>query len=343
MIRMTLAAFLALTVPATAQVTGAFGPAAPTLKRAVTVETDFVRIGDLIDNAGPAANIPIFRAPDLGDTGAVPASRVLEAARAHDVLGVDASGISDVMVTHASRAITPKQIQARIARAIAAQYGLAEAGNLAVTLDREMRTIQLEPTATAELQITRLSYDSRSGHFDASLELPGSAIAQRVPLRFSGTVVETVEAAMLARPLARGDIVRRSDLTVERRPKSEAGNESFSAADDAVGLSARRPIRAGQPLRQADLMKPELVQRNENVTLLFEVPGIMLTVRGKALESGAAGDLVSVLNPQSKRTVQGTVTGAGTVTVASMKPRIVANMASATVADPVTAQNPRTE
>lgn len=343
MLRITFAIFLALTVPATAQFTGTLGPASPMLKRSVTVASDIVRIGDLVDNAGAAANVPIFRAPDLGDTGAVPANRVLEAARAHNVLGVDAGGISDVLVTRASRAITAKQIQARVAQAIADQYGLGGAGNLAVTLDREMRTIHVEPTATAELQIARLSYDARSSHFDAALELPGSSIAQRLPLRFSGTAVETVEAAMLARPLARGEIVRTSDVVIERRPKAEVGNEAFSAVGEAVGLSARRPMRSGQMLRQTDLMKPELVQRNETVTLVFEVPGIMLTVRGKALETGAEGDLISVLNTQSKRTVQGTVTAMGTVTVASMKPRVAANLTSPAVSDPVNAQNARTE
>ena len=54
-------------------------------------------------------------------------------------------------------------------------------------------------------------------------------------------------------------------------------------------------------------MKPEIVQRNEAVTLVYEVPGIVLTMRGKALEAGAEGDIVNVLNVQSKRTVQGTV------------------------------------
>jgi flagella basal body P-ring formation protein FlgA len=90
-------------------------------------------------------------------------------------------------------------------------------------------------------------------------------------------------------------------------------------------------------------MKPELVQRNETVTLIFEVPGIMLTVRGKAMEAGAEGDLVSVLNPQSKRTVQGTVTGMGTVTVVATRPRIAANVASPEAYDFPTAQNPRSE
>ena len=43
---------------------------------------EVVRIGDLVENAGAAANIAIFRAPDLGETGSVPVARVIEALRA---------------------------------------------------------------------------------------------------------------------------------------------------------------------------------------------------------------------------------------------------------------------
>ena len=44
----------------------------------------------------------------------------------------------------------------------------------------------------------------------------------------------------------------------------------------------------------------------------------------RALGDGAKGDLVSVLNEQSKRTIQGIVTGAGTVAVtASSGPAVV--------------------
>ena len=40
----------------------------------------------------------------------------------------------------------------------------------------------------------------------------------------------------------------------------------------------------------------------------------MLTARGKAVEAGAMGDVVGVLNIQSNRTVQATVIGPGRVT-----------------------------
>src|SRR6202043_2257413 len=101
--------------PAAAQVTGALPPpqasptaparpfAPPALKRSITVTSDIVRLGDLIDNAGGFAAIPVFRSPDLGTTGAVPARKVIEAARAHDLFGVDTGEVIEVEVTRAGR------------------------------------------------------------------------------------------------------------------------------------------------------------------------------------------------------------------------------------------------
>ena len=54
--------------------------AAPVLRASVTVSGDIVRIGDVIDNAGTAAQIAIYRAPDLGTTGTLPVAQVLDSA-----------------------------------------------------------------------------------------------------------------------------------------------------------------------------------------------------------------------------------------------------------------------
>ena len=113
---------------------------------------------------------------------------------------------------------------------------------------------------------------------------------------------------------------------LERRPRDEIGRDLVGKAEQAVGLAARAPMQPGRPLRVADLMKPELVQRNETVTLVYEVPGITLTVRGKAAERGAEGDVISVLNEQSKRTVQGVVVGPGRVIISTGSPRLAANL-----------------
>ena len=64
-------------------------------------------------------------------------------------------------------------------------------------------------------------------------------------------------------------------------------------------------------------MKPNIVQRNDTVTLVYEAPGLVLTLRGQAQEAGALGDTISVLNQQTKRVVQGVISGPGRVMVAN--------------------------
>ena len=79
---------------------------APALRASVTVTGDVVRIGDLIDNAGAVAEVPIFRSPDLGTRGAVATDRIVEAIRPHQLIDIDTRGLTEVIVTRASRTIT---------------------------------------------------------------------------------------------------------------------------------------------------------------------------------------------------------------------------------------------
>ena len=132
-----------------------------------------------------------------------------------------------------------------------------------------------------------------------------------------------IEVATLTRSLRQGETIKGSDVTIERRPKNEAGLDGMSP-EQAIGMATRVAMRAGQAVRGNDLMKPLAVQRNEPVTILYEIPGIVLSVRGKAVEAGAVGDIVNVLNVQSNRTVQATVTGPGRVTITSAAPLVAA-------------------
>jgi flagella basal body P-ring formation protein FlgA len=324
---------LALAAAAAFAGTALADPAAapPRLKELVTVSSEIVRIGDLVENAGPAADVPVFRAPDLGQTGAVPVARIAEALRPYDITNVDTGGLTEVVVTRLSRALTAKDVTDRIARAVSGQYGLGDAQNIGVILDRELRVLHVEPSASGDLVVSRMNVDPRTGRFDISFDLPGSALTRRSSLRFTGTVTETVEAATLTRSLRIGDIIKVSDVTMERRPKAEVRGDSI-APDQAIGMAAKSPMRAGQMLRADDLLRPQIVQRNEAVTITYEVPGIMLTVRGKAIEAGAMGDMIGVLNVQSNRTIQATITGPGRVSLAAPTPIVAAAVAQATVA-----------
>jgi flagella basal body P-ring formation protein FlgA len=297
--------------------------AAPVLRANVNVTSDLVRIGDVIDNAGVAASIAIYRAPDLGTTGSLPTSQIITALRAHQVIGVDTRDIKEVAVTRLSRTVEAKEIERAVASALEHRSGLGDAANLSLTFDRDVQEIRLDAANSGVMQPVAARVEPRSGRFDVTFEIANTNGGASTKMRFTGTAIETLEVAVLTRNVDRADLLRSADVVVERRPKTEIGGEPASRSK-AIGMQLRRPMRAQQALKAADLVKPDLVQRDQEVTLIHQSAGLYLTTRGKALDNGTEGDIVNVMNPQSKRTISGTVTGRGQVTIEIATPRAVA-------------------
>ncbi|MFL6810810.1 MAG: flagellar basal body P-ring formation chaperone FlgA [Bradyrhizobium canariense] len=314
MIRTTLATISALLVLALPARAADDFIATPTLRASITVTSDVVRVGDLIDNAGSAALIPVYRSPDLGTTGALPVAQVLAVLRAKQVIGVMTGDIKEVQVIRLARTLANKDLETAVASALERRFGLGDAANITVTFDRGIADMRLDASNTGVLQPVATRYDARSGRFDIAFEINSDNNPAPTKLRFTGNAIETVEVAVLTRDIDRVDLLKASDVAMERRPKAEVTGEAASR-DRTLGMQLRRPMRAGTPIRVADIVKPDFVQRDQNVTVIYQVPGIYLTTRGKAIESGAEGDTISVLNLQTKRTLSGVVTGRGQVTV----------------------------
>src|SRR2546423_713849 len=142
--------------------------AAPVLRASVNVASDLVRIGDVVDNAGAAAQIAIYRAPDLGTTGSLATAQVLAALRAHQVIGVDTRDIKAVSVTRLARTLEAKDIELQVARALERRNGLGDAASLSLTFDREVQTVLLDASNSGALQPVSSRYEPRSGRFDVS-------------------------------------------------------------------------------------------------------------------------------------------------------------------------------
>jgi flagella basal body P-ring formation protein FlgA len=287
----------------------------PVMKAEATVTSGSVRLGDLIDNAGAAANIAVFHAPALGTSGTIQTHRVLQAARENGIGGVDTRGLNEIVIYRASRTLSIADMELAVAQAAMRHLGIVSPEDVAVRFDRDVRSLQVEPDASGDLRLTRFTYDAQTKRFEGLLELNGSAALRKNPARITGALEETAEIAVLARSITRGETLRESDILIERRPRSEIAADAVVTRSAALGKAARRSLRAGSALRPGDLMQPDLVHRNDLVTILFEMPGITLTARGKALDAGGEGDLVAVVNPQSNRTLHATVRGPGLVVV----------------------------
>lgn len=284
--------------------------AGPTLRAETTVDGDLVTVGDLFDGAHGLEGVALFRAPEPGQTGPLPAAAALAAARRAGVPDCEANGVREVFVSRASREVTRAEIEGAITARAATEFGV-DVDAVQATLDDDQAPLHLDVSLKGPLEVSRFFADPRSGRFDATLRVAGRSNAR--PMHVTGTAIETVEVATLSRSLSRGDIISSADIRAERRPKAQASDAVHPS--DAAGLVAKRNLREDQPLRGGDLMRPQHVERGGFVTLVYASSGLSLSLKARALGSGAAGDVVSVQNLQSKRVVSGVVTGPSEVTM----------------------------
>lgn len=83
------------------------------------------------------------------------------------------------------------------------------------------------------------------------------------------------------------------------------GRGAMGAASVRANTNAARFERTAAP--SGDIA----VRRGEVLTLVYVAPGMQLTTRARALGDAGVGDAIRVVNLQSNRTVEATVTGAG--------------------------------
>ncbi len=96
---------------------------------------------------------------------------------------------------------------------------------------------------------------------------------------------------------------------------SNLSGPGLSDMSQAIGLETRVMLYAGRPIRAEDLIQPALVERNALVPIVFQQSGLTITTLGRALDRGAAGDTVRVMNASSRNTLFGTVLEDGRIFV----------------------------
>ncbi len=305
------------TAPAPAAV-----PARPSrlqLRSDITLSRDLVSFGDLIAGLGlEAAQTPAFRAPALGETGTIQVARIVEAARGAGIITsaaeLEGAGQAQVVVTRAARRVMASDIEEAVKTGLQERYGV-DARAFALTIDGGAPTIAVEPELTGEAVVSDLAYDARTRRLQARVTVPGSMALRLKPIRIAGQLVETVEVIVPKRAIARGETLGKADVVVERRPRDGQATDLIGDPRVAIDKVATRALMAGAPLRAGDLRREEIVAKGDLVTLVYESRGLTITMRGRAGEAGAMGDVVSVTNPQSKRVLHGTVSGPGRISI----------------------------
>ncbi len=283
------------------------------LRSEVVLQDAVLRLSDLFEGLDAEADRPIARAPAPGRRVELDARWLAAVAEGYGIAWRPDSAFDRVTVIRASQTLGPQAIEAALRQALE-RRGAAGADDLELVLDNPAASLQLPPDAEPSLAVVGLSYDPASGRFSARLAAPaGPAPLTRATV--TGRAVTMTEVPVLSRRMTPGEVIRPGDLDWRRLPAGRLAKNAVIDPANLLGKAPRRAIRPGEPVRATDLREPVLVPKNSLVTLMLETERMVLTVQGRALEDGARGQVVRVMNTKSNTIVTGVVSKAATVRV----------------------------
>ena len=131
-----------------------------------------------------------------------------------------------------------------------------------------------------------------------------------------------VSTAVLAFPVFADTVIsartiRPNQIITEMDVTFAAGDlaTGFSRLSDVIGQESRVALYAGRPILMGDIGPPAVITRNQIVGLRYRANGISISTEGRALERGAIGDRIRVMNLGSRATLFGQVLDDGTIEV----------------------------
>ncbi|MFN4089507.1 MAG: flagellar basal body P-ring formation chaperone FlgA [Alphaproteobacteria bacterium] len=305
-----LAALLLAALPAAAQ-----APATPPLLRDQTVVADgAVRLGDLFANLADGADRIVAAAPGPGTRIVFDAEQLVSIAAAHGVAWEPRGRFDRVAVERESRALDAREIERRVADAIAAEAGRFE---FEVEADNRQLTVYLPVGAEDAITIENLRVDARGRRVTATLMAPdGDGGTMRVPV--GGRLHPVLDVPVLRAPIMPGQAITEADLEWASLRADRVRRDVVTDARWMIGMTPRRALTPGAPIAMRDLQERIVVARNSTVTIVLRAGAMTLTARGRALDAGAQGAAIRVVNPRSERVVEATVIAPDTVEIRPM-------------------------
>jgi flagella basal body P-ring formation protein FlgA len=154
-------------------------------------------------------------------------------------------------------------------------------------------------------------YDAASGMFASRLIYNGDD-----QIGFRGQAIVLVPAYVPIERIQAGEILQKQDLKEIMIPYQTVPAGSLRYPSEVIGKQTRRVLIDNRPIPESSLIEPQIVERGDKVTIELASGGLKLIAPGKAMEDGAEGDDVRVINLNSNKTINATIEAPGLVRVA---------------------------
>lgn len=285
--------------------------AALSLKQNSVITGETITLGDIFQGLSHDEGKVLGPAPRPGHDIVLNARTLMRIALALDLPWRPASSADYVVLSRAASVVERDTVETALKEELS-HKGISGLYNLIIPSEMVDIILPLDQPATVEVSDLRIKRENN--WFEATLNAP----SKDNPLhrsRISGKIEPLSEIPVLKEAMRAGTVIGKHDIEMITVSNRSLGADLVVSAADLIGTTPRRLITPGQPVKVIEIEAPKIVERGEFVTMIFNRGPLQLTARGKALENGAKGDTIRVVNTSSNKTVEGLVTASKEVTV----------------------------
>tara|TARA_R110002124_G_scaffold10469_7_gene52247 strand:- start:546 stop:1511 length:966 start_codon:yes stop_codon:yes gene_type:complete len=278
----------------------------------VRLAGDVLTLGDVFQDVKNNAGHVLAPAPAPGKTIILTAADLQRIADAFHISWQPDSSYTRLIVRRDAAPVSPAKISEALKKKLASIVG---GNSYEIALDKRFGEIYINGTTAPEISVTNMDVSPAGGRFAANLSLTTPQLTKNVNI--TGMAHRVLDVPVLNRRLRNGDVIEASDIEFIRMRADNVAESAILDPEKLIGQTPRRVLDAMETVLPDNIAAPLAVKKGEYVTLFLTQGGLHLTARGKALENGAAGDVVRVVNTASSRIIEGEVVGAQSVRIAA--------------------------
>ena len=279
-------------------------------KKEIKLTGDVLTLGDVFENVPSSAGHVLAPAPAPGKTMILSAYDLQRISNAFHLGWRPQNQVERSIVLRVGNTVST----GRITEALQSKLEQDMKGHIyEIDLNKQHRDIIDSTEEQPQLDITAMDFDADSGLFKATITMTTDKASKTVDVR--GTAHRMVEVPVLSKRLRSGDLITASDLDIVKMRLANVPANAILDESKIIGKTPRRYVEAARAIHPESLSAPLAIKKGEHVTLHLSNGILSLTTKGKALENGAKGDMIRVVNTESNRVIEGTVIGPQSIQV----------------------------
>jgi flagella basal body P-ring formation protein FlgA len=307
---------LLLAVAMAALVTGSAQAAESYLspRNDVALTGDTLTVGDVFPGIDHDAGYVLGPAPAYGQTMTLSARDLQRVSDAFNLGWNSVTGLEQTIIHRNAHDVDRYAIQAAVEKSLESSV---HGQKFDVDLSDRNLSFQLPENVPATAEAQDLHYDLSSGDFRAVIVAPAGSAHPLVKQEVTGRLFPLVSLPVVKAAMRQGDVISADDIDYIDVRSANVATSTVVDSAKLIGMSPRKGIAPLKPIAMSDIAMPLEVKKGDTVLMELKSDAMVLTVQGKALDSGAAGETVRIQNPSSNHVVQAVVTGPKTVSVSA--------------------------